>query len=73
MNAVGITDVAARLRKPQSFVSRCESGERRVDVVELKAFAQLYRRDLDFFVRCYRLLQQQRQSARGKAAVLATI
>lgn len=27
--------VARRLRRPQSFVSKCESGERRVDVVEL--------------------------------------
>jgi len=30
-------EVARRLRKPQSFVSKCESGERRVDVVELLA------------------------------------
>jgi transcriptional regulator with XRE-family HTH domain len=44
-------DVAAKLRRPQSFVSKCESGERRVDVVELVAFAQLYKRDLGFFVR----------------------
>lgn len=28
------SDVAARLRKPQSFVSKYESGERRLDVVE---------------------------------------
>lgn len=27
-------DVAARLRKPQSFVSKYESGERRLDVIE---------------------------------------
>lgn len=43
--SVGMTqhDVAAALRVPQSRVSRCESGERRVDVVELMAFARLYR------------------------------
>jgi transcriptional regulator with XRE-family HTH domain len=35
-------EVARRLRKPQSFVSKCESGERRVDFVELLAFAKLY-------------------------------
>ncbi len=45
------TDVAARIRRPQSFVSKCESGERRVDVVELHEFAQLYKKDLTFFVR----------------------
>jgi transcriptional regulator with XRE-family HTH domain len=28
-------DVAARLRKPQSYVSKVESGERRTGVVEL--------------------------------------
>ena len=35
-------EVARLLRKPQSYVSRCESGERRVDVVELLEFAKVY-------------------------------
>ncbi len=50
--AAGLTqaEVAARLRRPQSFVSKCESGERRVDVVELQEFAQLYKKDLTFFI-----------------------
>jgi len=42
--------VARKLRRPQSFVSKCESGERRVDVVELAEFARLYRKPLSFFV-----------------------
>ena len=42
-------DAAERLGKPQSFISKCESGERRVDVVELSAFAKMYRKDLSFF------------------------
>ena len=48
----GLTQVqvSKRLKVPQSFVSKCESGERRVDVVELAAFARLYRKPLDFFV-----------------------
>jgi ribosome-binding protein aMBF1 (putative translation factor) len=43
-------DVAKKLRRPQSFVSKVESGERRVDVVELAEFARLYRKPLSFFV-----------------------
>lgn len=35
-------EAAKRLGKPQSFVSKCESGERRVDFVELLIFAELY-------------------------------
>ncbi len=42
--------VARALRKPQSFVSKCESGERRVDVVELERFARLYGKRLEDFL-----------------------
>lgn len=40
----GLTQVeaAAKLKKPQSFVSRCETGERRVDVLEFEDFVKLY-------------------------------
>jgi transcriptional regulator with XRE-family HTH domain len=44
------TQVAAALRRPQSFVSKCESGERRIDVIELDEFARLYRKPIDFFL-----------------------
>jgi len=33
-------DVAATLGKPQSYVSKIESGERRLDVVEFVEFAR---------------------------------
>jgi transcriptional regulator with XRE-family HTH domain len=38
----GLTQVqvAARLDEPQSFVSKYESGERRLDVVELRLVAE---------------------------------
>jgi len=43
-------EVAKKLKRPQSFVSKIESGERRVDVVELSDLAKIYRRPLDFFL-----------------------
>lgn len=43
-------DIAQKLGKPQSYISKIERGERRVDVVELKAFARLYKKPLDYFV-----------------------
>lgn len=44
-------DVAKKLREQQSYVSRCESGEHRLDVVELQAFAKLYGKPLSYFVK----------------------
>jgi len=35
--------VARALRKPQSYVSKIEMGERRLDPIELKKFAGLYK------------------------------
>lgn len=42
-------EVARRLGKPHSFVSKCELGERRVDFVELQQLAKIYKKDLSFF------------------------
>lgn len=49
--AAGLTqDEAAKLLgKPQSYVSKCEQGERRIDVIELKAFVRIYGKPLAFF------------------------
>lgn len=49
---VGLTqeDVATRLRATQSFVSKCERGERRLDVVELRAWCQAIGISLEMFV-----------------------
>jgi len=42
-------EVAKRLGKPHSFVSKCELGERRVDIVELQQLAKVYKKELGFF------------------------
>ena len=44
------TDLAARLGKPQSFVSKYESGERRLDLVELEEICRVIKIDLGRFV-----------------------
>lgn len=41
---------AARLNKSQSYVSKCERGELKVDVIELLAFASVYGKSLVYFV-----------------------
>lgn len=42
-------EVADALGRPQSYVSKCESGERRIDVIELDDYAVLYRKALAYF------------------------
>jgi transcriptional regulator with XRE-family HTH domain len=48
----GLTQVqvAKLLRKPQSFLSKCEAGERRLDVLELQKLARIYKKPLSFFL-----------------------
>ena len=42
--------VAGKLGKPQSYVSKVESGERRVDIIDVKALAKVYKKSLEDFV-----------------------
>ncbi|HNJ14628.1 MAG TPA: helix-turn-helix transcriptional regulator [Anaerolineales bacterium] len=44
------TEVALALGKPQSFVAKCESGERRLDIIELSEFAVLYGKKIEYFL-----------------------
>ena len=48
----GLTQVqvAKKLKRPQSYVSNIESGQQRVDVVELRRFAKLYQKPLAYFL-----------------------
>ena len=43
------TELAARLGRPQTWVSKCELGERRVDFVELEDIAMACARPLTYF------------------------
>ena len=43
--------VAQLLNKTQSYVSKVESGQRRIDVVQLSEFARVYRKNLNYFIK----------------------
>ena len=43
-------EVAQKLYKTQSYVSRCETAKRRMDIFELEAFAELYEKPLTYFL-----------------------
>jgi transcriptional regulator with XRE-family HTH domain len=45
------SDVARKFGAYASFVSKCESGERRIDVVELADFCQVYGMSLHEFLK----------------------
>lgn len=42
-------EVADKLNKPQSYISKIESGERRLDVVEMKKFSDIYNKPFSYF------------------------
>jgi transcriptional regulator with XRE-family HTH domain len=43
--------VAKKIRRPQSHISNIESGQQRVDVIELQRFAKLYGKDIGYFIK----------------------
>jgi transcriptional regulator with XRE-family HTH domain len=55
------TELAAALRKPQSFVAKIETGERRVDVIEFLTIAAAIGQD------AVKLLSQLKRELRDQA------
>jgi transcriptional regulator with XRE-family HTH domain len=43
-------EVAQKIGKPQSYVSKIEKGERRIDAVELKILAKIYNKKITYFI-----------------------
>ena len=48
-SGLGQIEVAKKLGKTQSYLSKIESGQRRFDVLQLKEFAKLYKKSLNYF------------------------
>lgn len=49
---VGLTQIQAskKLKKPQSYLSKIERGERKIEAIELVDFAKIYNKDINYFI-----------------------
>lgn len=49
----GLTQVetSKKLKKPQSYISKIERGERKIEAIELADFARIYNKDISYFLK----------------------
>jgi transcriptional regulator with XRE-family HTH domain len=45
------TQVAKKLKVTQSFISKIESGQTKIDIFQLLEFAKIYKKDLYYFIK----------------------
>jgi transcriptional regulator with XRE-family HTH domain len=43
--------VAKLLGVTQSYISKMESGQRRIDIVQLRRFGKVYKKKIDYFIK----------------------
>lgn len=43
-------EVAKKLGRTQSYVSKIETGQRRLDIVQLREFAKIYKKKINYFI-----------------------
>lgn len=44
-------EVSGILGKTQSYISKVEAGDLRIDVIQLREFAELYKKDFNYFIK----------------------
>ncbi len=44
-------DVAKKMKRPQSYISRVESGEYRLDILDGKVFVKLYKKSVNDLIK----------------------
>ena len=49
----GLTQIEAskKLKRPQSYLSKIERGERKIEAIELGEFAKIYNKDIKYFIK----------------------
>ena len=44
-------EVAKKLGRTQPYISKIEAGQRRLDITQIKDFAKIYKKSLEYFIK----------------------